>query len=152
MDIKGTITKILPPTGGVSSAGREWKKQEFVIDYIDGSFTRQVCFTLFGDKVNLLAGFQPGMEVAVSFQVESREFQGKWFTNVNAWRLQSPEQAVAAATSAYTAPMPPAYAAPLPGTPAPANNPVPQSSYTPPSSPYDFPADNGDDPGSDLPF
>ncbi|MGD9929019.1 MAG: DUF3127 domain-containing protein [Mangrovibacterium sp.] len=89
MEIKGKINQILPVSSGVSKAGNEWKKQEFVIDTIDEQFPKQVCFTVFNDKVNLIDGLKAGMEVNVSFNVESREFNGRWYHNINAWKVDS---------------------------------------------------------------
>jgi hypothetical protein len=87
LSIKGKIEQILKPESGVSRAGNEWKKQEFVIE-TEEQFQRKVCFTLFGDKVDLINGLNPGEEVEVSFNVESREYNGRWFTNVNAWKVE----------------------------------------------------------------
>lgn len=86
LEINGKITDVLPIQSGTSKAGREWQKQEFVIE-TDDQFPRKVCFTLFGDKISLLNGFNSGDEVAVAFNLESREFNGRWFHNVNAWRI-----------------------------------------------------------------
>jgi hypothetical protein len=46
-----------------------------------------VCFTLFGDKVSLLNGISSGDQIDVSFNLESREFNGKWYSNINAWKV-----------------------------------------------------------------
>lgn len=93
MEVKGKINSILPVASGVSKAGNEWKKQEFVIDVEDGQYPKQICFTIFNDKLSLIDGLKEGTEVNVSFSVESREFNGKWYHNVNAWKLEtiSPE-------------------------------------------------------------
>jgi len=86
MDVKGKVTQILPVQSGVSKAGKEWSKQEFVIE-TEEQFPKNVCFTLFGDKLSLLTGISIGQQVEVFFNVESREFSGKWYHNINAWRI-----------------------------------------------------------------
>ncbi len=86
MQVKGKIQQILKIESGVSQAGKEWKKQEFVIETIE-QFPRKICFTLFNDKSSLISGLSNGDEVEVYFNVESREFNGKWFHNVNAWKI-----------------------------------------------------------------
>jgi hypothetical protein len=86
LSVKGKIIQLLKAESGVSRAGKEWKKQEFILE-TDEQFPRKVCFTLFGDKVDLLDGLKAGTEVEVSFNLESREFNGRWFTNVNAWKI-----------------------------------------------------------------
>lgn len=88
MDVKGKVTHILPVQSGVSKAGKEWSKQEFVIES-EEQFPKSICFTLFGDKLSLLNGIKTGMQVEVFFNVESREFGGKWYHNINAWKINA---------------------------------------------------------------
>lgn len=83
--VKGRIEQLLPVATGTSSRG-EWRKQEFVIQ-TDEQYPKKICFTLFNDKINLLEGFNSNMDVEVSFSVESREYNGRWFHNVNAYRI-----------------------------------------------------------------
>ena len=90
MQVKGKIQQILKSESGVSRAGNEWKKQEFVIETIE-QFPRKICFTLFNDKLSLMESISNGDEVEVSFNIESREYNGKWFHNINAWKIDKPE-------------------------------------------------------------
>lgn len=92
LSVKGKIEQILKPESGVSKAGKEWNKQEFVIE-TDDQYPKKVCFTLFGDKVNLVEGLTAGQEVEVSFNIESREYNGRWFHNVNAWKIENASEA-----------------------------------------------------------
>lgn len=87
--LKGKLSRILEPESGTSKAGNQWKKQEFLIETSD-QFPKKVCFTLFNDKVNALAGLNPGDEIEVSFDVESREFNNKFYHNLNAWKIEKP--------------------------------------------------------------
>ena len=68
LSVKGKIDQILEPQSGVSRAGKEWKKQDFVIE-TDEQFPRKVCFTLFGDKVALVSDITQGQEVEVSLNL-----------------------------------------------------------------------------------
>lgn len=86
--VKGKIQEILKPESGVSRAGKEWNKQEFVIETED-QYPKKVCFTLFGDKTSLIDGLSAGQDVEVSFNVESREYNGRWFHNINAWKIET---------------------------------------------------------------
>ena len=95
LTIKGKVEKILEAESGVSRAGKEWKKQEFVIE-TDEQFPKKVCFTLFNDKTSLADSLAEGKEVEVSFNLESREFNGKWYHNINAWKIDSVEQDIPA--------------------------------------------------------
>jgi hypothetical protein len=87
LSVKGKIDQILKPESGTSRAGKEWNKQEFVIE-TDDQYPKKVCFTLFGDKVSLVNGLSAGEEVEVSFNMESREYNGRWFHNINAWKIE----------------------------------------------------------------
>lgn len=89
LQVKGKIQQILKAESGVSRAGNGWKKQEFVIE-TEEQFPRKVCFTLFNDKTSLIDGFSAGNEVEVSFNLESREYNGKWFSTINAWKIDRP--------------------------------------------------------------
>lgn len=84
---KGRIVQILKQETGVSKTGNSWSKQEFVVETQD-QFPKKICFTLFGDKVSLLNGLSENTEVEVSFNVESRDFNGKWYHNINAWKIE----------------------------------------------------------------
>ena len=90
MEVKGRLVKVLPPLTGQGKNG-EWKKQEFVIE-LEGSssFTRKVCLSSWGDKVNVESLIEGSM-LNVYFDIESREYQGKWFTNLTAWKIDALE-------------------------------------------------------------
>jgi len=89
LSVKGRVSLILKPETGVSKGGKEWNKQEFVID-TEEQFPRKVCFTLFGEKTSIINNLAVGEEVEVSFNIESREYNGKWFHNINAWKIDKP--------------------------------------------------------------
>ena len=84
LKVKGKIKSKLEIETGTSKAGKEWSKQNFVID-TGNQFNPDVCFSLFGDKVDLLNNFKEGQEVEVKFNVSSREFNGKYYHNLDAW-------------------------------------------------------------------
>ncbi|MCC8153488.1 MAG: DUF3127 domain-containing protein [Tannerellaceae bacterium] len=87
MEITGKIIAVLPAQGGTSKTGNEWKKQEFVIETHE-QYPKKVCFQIFGaDKIDQ-AAIQPGEELTVFFDIESREYQGRWYTNINAWKVE----------------------------------------------------------------
>ncbi|WP_455499129.1 DUF3127 domain-containing protein [Coprobacter sp.] len=104
MEIKGHIVQILPLQSGISQAsGREWKKQEYVLETGD-QYPRKVCFQLFGDRVDQFP-MTVGEEVIVSFDIESREYNGRWYTNVSAWKVD--KVAVSAVPMEGSIPPPP---------------------------------------------
>jgi hypothetical protein len=97
MQVKGTLQQILKLESGVSKAGKEWKNQDFIL-VTNEQFPKTVCFTLFGDKISLIEGINTGSEVEVFFSLESRDFNGKWYHNINAWKIER-AGSVSAATS-----------------------------------------------------
>ncbi|SEF90949.1 MULTISPECIES: DUF3127 domain-containing protein [Parabacteroides] len=93
MEITGKIIAVLPEQGGISKTGNEWKKQEYVLETHD-QYPKKVCFQLFGADRIAQAAIQPGEELTVSFDIDSREYQGRWFTNISAWKIERAGAAV----------------------------------------------------------
>jgi hypothetical protein len=118
LEIEGTIRQLLPVQQGQSARG-PWAKQEFVLEFPDGNYTSQACFTAWGqDKVQDLAKYAAGDKVKVSFNLKSREYAGKWYNDLQIWKLApagAPAAPAAPAVSAATpAAMPSAFDAPAP--------------------------------------
>ena len=114
LELEGTIRQKFGVQSGMSARGA-WSKQEFVLEYPDGNYTSQVCMLAFGqDKVQELEKYQVGDRVKVAFNIKSREYNGRWYTDVQIWRI-SPAGATAPAAPA-AAPAPAA----MPQAPAPA--------------------------------
>lgn len=91
MEITGKIIAVLPVQGGTSKNGNEWKKQEYVLEMNDQSqYPKKVCFQIFGADRIEQAAIQPGETLTVSIDIDSREYQGRWFTNINAWKVERP--------------------------------------------------------------
>ncbi len=85
MEFEGVVYKKLPEVAGTSAKGA-WKKQDVVFE-IPSEFSRKICVTFFGERAEDVAGLQEGDAVQVSVNVESREYNGKWYTDVKAWRI-----------------------------------------------------------------
>ncbi len=88
MEFEGVVHKVLEPVKGQSARG-EWTKQEVVFE-LPGEYSRKACVSFWGDKAQDAAGLQPGDPVTVSFNIESREYNGRWFTELRAWRIARP--------------------------------------------------------------
>ncbi len=84
MDISGKIIQLLPVQTGQGKNGI-WKKQEFILETGD-TYPKKVCIAVWGDKIDLNS-FKTGEPVTVSFDVESREYNGRWYTDVKAWKV-----------------------------------------------------------------
>ena len=89
LSLKGKLSRKLSIESGTSKAGKEWKKQSFIID-TGAQYNPEICFQLFGDdKIAMLNHHEEGDQVEVSFNLSSREYNGRYFHNVDAWRIES---------------------------------------------------------------
>ena len=135
LELEGTLRHKLASQQGTSARGA-WAKQEFILEYPDGNFTAQACFTAFGqDKVAELDKYQIGDRIRISFNIRSREYNGRWYNDLQIWRIAPAGQPTAAPAAA---PAPQVQAAPAPAfeqAPAPTLDDMP-----------------GDSPEEDLPF
>ena len=96
LEITGKVVKVLAELAGTSAAGKAWVKQDFVIETED-QYPKKVCFTGFGEKVvPIVKTLAPGQTVTVHFNVSSREYNEKWYSEISAWRI---DKNGAAATS-----------------------------------------------------
>ena len=84
MDLKGKVITILPMVTGEGKNG-PWKKLEFLIETGD-QYPKKVLFGLMGTKIDQNQVLE-GQEVVVSFDAESREYNGRYYTNLNAWKV-----------------------------------------------------------------
>lgn len=85
MDIQGKIIKKLPSLSGAGKNGT-WRKQEFVLETMD-QYPKKLALEVWNDDVRTLENFSEGNIVKVNFNVESREFEGKWYTQCRAWKI-----------------------------------------------------------------
>ena len=111
LELEGRIVRKLTVQRGNSAKG-PWAKQEFVIEYKEGNYPASVCMNVWGeDKVKDLEKYQVGDVVKVSFNLSSREFNGKWYTDIRAWKMVP--------SGAAPAPQPAAVAPAAPFSPTP---------------------------------
>lgn len=137
MELTGKVIQVLPISQGVAkSTGNPWRKLEFVVETLDSVYPKKVCFELFGEKIdqNPVA---VGTIVTVNFDLNSREYNGHWFTQVSAYRVVPsagnaaapqpvPQAAVAPQTATTPATAPASTPTPtLQAPPAPANDELP---------------------------
>ncbi|MGL5273570.1 MAG: DUF3127 domain-containing protein [Phocaeicola sp.] len=111
MELQGRVIAVLEPRGGVSKTGNEWKVQEYVIETHD-QYPKKLCFEVFGnDKIEAFK-IQMGQEINVFFDVDAREWNGRWFNSIRAWKVQE-VSAQQAQSAPQTTPFPPVNAAPV---------------------------------------
>lgn len=84
MDITGKVINLLPLQSGQGKNG-VWRKQEFILE-TPGQYPKKVCLSLWGEKVDEIK-LTPGETITASVNVESREYNGRWYTEVRAWKV-----------------------------------------------------------------
>ncbi len=97
MELTGKIIAVLEPRSGVSTrTGNSWKSQEFVIE-VPGQYPRKCVFTVFGeDRLNQF-NIQMGEELTISFDIDAREYNGRWYNDVRVYNVSRGATPVAAA-------------------------------------------------------
>ena len=90
MEITGQIEHILQVETGTSKAGKDWSKGGVVLNTGD-EYNPNICVGLFGDKLELLKGLNVGDEIIASVNISSREYNGKWYTQCDGWKLTKTE-------------------------------------------------------------
>ena len=91
MKLTGKVTSVTPTQTGEGKNG-QWKKAGFLITYKDGEFEKSAYFTGFNKPVEHIEKLQIGQSVEVSFNIESREYNGKFYTDLSAWRIDTLDQ------------------------------------------------------------
>ena len=114
MEVEGKIIQKLPPQSGVSKAGNNWSKQEYVLETQE-AYPKKIFFSFFGDRANQYP-LNVGDTVRLSFDIDSHEFNGRWFTNINGWKAEKIDT-TAAQQPAATAPQAVPGGAPMPPIP-----------------------------------
>lgn len=105
MEIKGKLLQLLPVQTGEGKNGI-WKKQDIIVEQ-SGQVPKKVCVSIWGDKMNV-ASLSPGAMLTLQADVESREFNGKWYTDVKAWKLEaSGAESNTPTSNSYSDPEPP---------------------------------------------
>ena len=144
MEVVGKIIQVLPLQEGVGRNGNPWKLQAYVLETIE-NYPRKVHFEVFGEDRIKNNPCEMDQIVTVSFDIESREFNGRWYTSIRAWKIQQGDM-----TQQPVAGVAPA-AAPVAAAPAQPAQPAAAPVEAAPVSVDPFDASAGDG-TSDLPF
>ena len=88
LEITGKVIKILDKQSGESKTGKTWQKQEFVIK-TEGEYPKTVCLEGWGTRADTVGELQPGAKVKVSFEPQSREYNDRYYTTLNAYKIET---------------------------------------------------------------
>ena len=136
MEVTGKVIAIMEARSGVSArTGNPWMTQEYVIE-IPGAFPRKMMFNMFGEDRIKQANIQAGEEITVQFDIDAREYNGRWFNDIRAYNI------IRGQVGGGTIPA---------ATPFPPQQPAAQGGATAPFPPAQEPAAS-ESPADDLPF
>ena len=140
MEITGKIIAVLEARGGTSArTGSPWKMQDYVLETINEQYPRRICFNVFGEDKITSMNIQLNEILTVYFDINAREYQGRWFNDVRAWKVDR---------NINPAPQPTPDGQPPFTAPAQPAQPVQNVQPTQPTPPFE----NGGNDGEDLPF
>ena len=88
MRIEGKLIKIFDLETGVSKAGKEWKKQSILIEQ-NTEYNKELVISYFGDNVNKILQKEIGDNLSCSVNLSSREFNGRWYHNIDGWTCET---------------------------------------------------------------
>lgn len=86
LELVGKLIKKMPVTNGSNDRGG-WSRQEIIVE-TPGQYPRPVCVSLWGERVNDAVKFNEGDMLKISFELQSREYNNRWYTDVRAWRIE----------------------------------------------------------------
>jgi hypothetical protein len=99
MEIKGKVKSVLPAESGAGKNGKEWKRQDFIIEFMDGEYSKIIALTARAENtLKIVNDLRSGMDVKIQFNIESREYNGKYYTNATAWKIEADANSVPQAT------------------------------------------------------
>jgi len=96
MELKATIIEVLPIVTG-QGKNVEWQKQDVIFE-TSGDYPKKIAVTFWGDKINP-DKLKVGNVLNVSLEIESREYDGKWYTNVKGWKYNVLSTSTASASA-----------------------------------------------------
>lgn len=103
MEIKGKIIAVLPERCGVSQAGKEWMTQEYVLETED-RYPRKMMFSVFGrDRIEQF-DIRVGDVITVKFDIDCKEYNGRWYNSITAWKVEREEMPAETASPAVPPP------------------------------------------------
>ena len=114
MELTGRIIAVMEPRGGVSArTGNSWMTQEYVIE-VPGQYPKRCVFNIFGEDRIKQFNIQMNEDITIQFDIDAREYNGRWFNDIRAYNVIRGQQPAAAPSASpfppagATAPFPPA--------------------------------------------
>jgi hypothetical protein len=86
MQVQGKLTQVLPIEGGTSKAGKDWKQQTIIVEVGD-QYPKKVAIDIPEKVMDRLKDYSVGMTITCEVNIESREYNGRWYTAIKAWKI-----------------------------------------------------------------
>jgi hypothetical protein len=102
MQLTAKLVQLLPLQTGSGKNG-EWKKQDIIVE-TGGQYPKKVCVSVWGDKIDEKK-LKPGNMLKIEFDIESREYNSRWYTDVKAWKIEVEGGREGSVEQDYQAPM-----------------------------------------------
>lgn len=87
MQVEGTIIQVSEPVTGSTKKGGTWAKQDFVIE-TGGQYKKNIALSLWGDDKIQKYDLEKGLKITAHLDIESREHNGRWYTDIKAWKIE----------------------------------------------------------------
>jgi hypothetical protein len=113
LEITGKLVSLLPQQTGEGKNG-QWVKQEFILE-TTGEYPRKVCISAWGDKARDVENLQPGDVLKLGINLESREYNSRWYTDVRAWKIDKVSESGNSSPAASPSDIPPPSIEDIPG-------------------------------------
>ena len=106
MELTGKIIAVMPAKSGVSTkTGNNWMTQEYVIE-VPGQYPKRCAFSVFGEDRITQFNLQSGDDVTIQFDIDAREFNGRWYNDVRAYNVLRPQNQQSTTSNASVSPLP----------------------------------------------
>jgi hypothetical protein len=102
MQLTAKLIQVLPLQTGAGKNG-QWKKQDIIVE-TEATYPKKICVSVWGDKIDA-SQLQTGHQLKIDFDVESREYNGRWYTDVKAWKIEVAGTGAPSAGPASAAPV-----------------------------------------------
>ncbi|HUH13206.1 MAG TPA: DUF3127 domain-containing protein [Longimicrobiales bacterium] len=90
LQLTGKVTQVLEEQAGEGRNG-PWRKQEFILE-TEGQYPKPVCIVQWGENIESF-GIEEGETITAHIDIQSREYNGRWYTDVKAWKVERPQAA-----------------------------------------------------------
>jgi hypothetical protein len=86
MEVQGVLKQILPLESGETKSGKAWQKQTIIVETQE-TYPKLIAIEVSEKAISRLQDYQIGHTITCSINIESREYNGRWFTSIKCWKI-----------------------------------------------------------------